>query len=429
MNNLEPNRASSTAMPAATSDQTYMARALQLAAKGLYSTSPNPRVGCVILKDGEIIGEGWHQKAGEPHAEVHALSMAGSRGQGATAYVTLEPCSHYGRTPPCAEALVKAGVHRVVGACPDPNPSVAGRGYQMLRDAGIDVLESCLAEQAETLNVGFMKRMRTGLPYVRVKIAQSLDGRTAMASGESQWITGPQARQDVQRLRARSCAVLTGADSVLTDNPSMTVRPAETGIDQAEHLWRQPLRVLVDGRLRVPPKAKFFQQQGPILVATGPSSGSENDPVIERSTNYGENVQLWRSPIPATASDTAEPAKPGQTEPNRKGKHFVDLQALLKHLGQIGINELLVETGAQLAGAFVQENLVDEMILYTAPTLMGSSARPTLTLPLEQMNQQIRWHWQDIRQVGGDLKLTLVRDPQTYGHTHSRPSTKQQGQD
>lgn len=427
MSELKPNNFP-PATPAGNSDQAYMARALQLAAKGLYSTSPNPRVGCVIVKDGEVVGEGWHQKAGEPHAEVHALGMAGHRAQGATAYVTLEPCSHFGRTPPCAEALIKAGVRKVVGACQDPNPSVAGRGYQMLRDAGIDVLESCLAEQAEALNVGFMKRMRTGLPYVRVKIAQSLDGRTAMASGESQWITGPQARRDVQRLRARSCAVLTGADSVLIDDPSMTVRPAETGIDQAEHLWRQPLRVLVDGRLRVSPEAALFQLDGPILIAScadafadpasrPDASDSAQQTLLERAARYGENVQLWCSPTPHTASSAMKP--------DRNGKPAVDLQALLKHLGQIGINELLVETGAQLAGAFVQADLVDEMILYAAPTLMGSSARPTLALPLEQMNQQIRWQWQDIRQVGGDLRLTLVRDPQTYGRINTQPSTTQ----
>lgn len=359
-----------------------MARALKLAAKGLYSTSPNPRVGCVIVKDGQIIGEGWHQQAGQPHAEVNALRMAGDHAQGATAYVTLEPCSHYGRTPPCALGLIEAGVARVAGACKDPNPSVAGRGFQMLRDAGIEVLESCLNEEAEQLNVGFMKRMRTGLPYVRIKLAQSLDGRTAMASGESQWITGPQARQDVQRLRARSCAVLTGADSVLIDNPSMTVRPAETGIEQPQHLWRQPLRVLVDGQQRVPTNVNFFQPTSPILIASCQPASSQQSLA---------HVSHWQSPE------------------SSNGK--VNLRALLEELAQRGINELLVETGAKLAGAFVAANLVDELVVYTAPTLLGSQARPLLQLPFERMSEQRRWQWADVRMVGQDLKLTLTPDP------------------
>ncbi|WP_051219111.1 bifunctional diaminohydroxyphosphoribosylaminopyrimidine deaminase/5-amino-6-(5-phosphoribosylamino)uracil reductase RibD [Oceanobacter kriegii] len=368
-----------------TPDQVWMARALKLAAKGLYSTSPNPRVGCVIVgrdADGNevVVGEGWHQKAGEPHAEVNALRAAGERARGATAYVTLEPCSHYGRTPPCAKGLIEAGVARVVAACADPNPQVAGRGYGMLRDAGVDVTEACLAAEAEQLNVGFMKRMRTGLPYVRIKLAQSLDGRTAMQSGESQWITGPQARSDVQRLRARSCAVITGADSVLIDNPSMTVRPAETGIEQAEQLWRQPLRVLVDSRQRVTPEAKLFSLAGDILIAC------HNEPGADFSACEAR-VSHWQA---AASNDK------------------VDLEALLRYLAEQGCNEVLVESGAQLAGAFVAAGLVDELVVYTAPTLLGSNARPLLNLPFDRMQQQLRWQWQDVRMVGNDLRLTLT---------------------
>ncbi len=372
-----------------THDQHHMRRALELAQLGLYSTSPNPRVGCIIVKDGRIVGEGWHQKAGEPHAEINALRMAGEDAKDATAYVTLEPCSHYGRTPPCADALIKAGVARVVGACSDPNPAVAGRGYRRLRDAGIEVVESCLATDAETLNIGFMKRMRTGRPYVRIKLAQSLDGRTAMASGESQWITGPQARQDVQKLRARSCAVITGADSVLMDDPSMTVRPAESGIEQEDRLWRQPLRVLIDGQQRVTGDAKLFALQGDILIATrstdsSVTSASETG-TIQHADNLG-TLEYWHS----------------------EGTEQVNLAALLDELGQRGCNEVLVESGARLAGAFIEQGLVDELVLYCAPTLLGSDARPLITLPLTRMKEQIRWQWQDVQPIGNDIRLILT---------------------
>lgn len=371
-------------------DRRYMAKALQLARLGLYSTSPNPRVGCVLVKNGDIIGEGWHQKAGEGHAEVNALKVAGANAKGATAYVTLEPCSHFGRTPPCAQGLIDAGIVRVVGATTDPNPEVAGRGYQMLRDAGIEVVESCLQDEAETINVGFMQRMRSGLPYIRAKLAHSLDGRTAMASGESQWITGPQARQDVQRLRARSCAIITGVDSVLIDDPSMTVRPEEAGIEQEARLWRQPLRVVIDGQNRLPPDAKLLQQHGDILIATL----SEPECKPSRPANSGV-LNYWISP-----QNTNEPDS---------GK--VDLTALVRYLGEQGHNEILVESGAQLAGAFVAHNLINELVLYCAPTLLGSNARPLLSLDFGAMKQQLRWHWQDVRMVGNDLRLTLTPIP------------------
>lgn len=251
-------------------DQHFMARALELARKGLYSTHPNPRVGCVIVRDGQIVGEGWHARAGEPHAEVHALRQAGDKARGATAYVTLEPCSHHGRTPPCADALVAAGVSRVVAAMQDPNPEVSGRGLLRLMQTGIAVSSGVLEAEARSLNAGFIKRMEQGLPFVRVKLAMSLDGRTAMANGESQWITGPEARSAVQRLRAQASVILTGADTVLADQARLTVRPDELGLGAeltALALTRPPLRVLVDGRLRVPLSAPFYQA-GAALVAT-----------------------------------------------------------------------------------------------------------------------------------------------------------------
>ena len=368
------------------SDLEWMADALRLAKKGLCTTSPNPRVGCVIVKDGVKVGEGWHQKAGEPHAEVHALRVAGDEARGATAYVTLEPCSHYGRTPPCAEGLIKAGVARVVGAVRDPNPSVAGRGYEMLRQAGIEVVESCLEAEATAINAGFMKRMRTGLPYVRIKLAMSLDGRTAMASGESQWITGSAARRDVQALRAQSCAIITGADSVILDNPSMTVRPEEAELDIPEALRRQPLRVIIDGTHRVNGEAAIFDKAGDILIAsrTPPVTAISRDETIGR-------LGYWAGDLD------------GNT----------DIEGLLRHLASEGNNEILVESGAKLAGAFVSAGLADELIVYCAPTLLGSDARPLLSLPFSKMKQQIRWQWQDVRMVGNDLRLTLRPDTST----------------
>ncbi|BCQ65155.1 riboflavin biosynthesis protein RibD [Pseudomonas sp. Boi14] len=307
-------------------DAHYMARALELARKGRYSTHPNPRVGCVIVRDGQVVGEGWHVRAGEPHAEVHALRAAGELARGATAYVTLEPCSHHGRTPPCADALVNAGVARVVAAMQDPNPEVAGRGLQRLAQAGIDTLDGVLEGEARAINKGFLKRMEHGLPYVRVKLAMSLDGRTAMASGESQWITGPAARSAVQRLRAESSVVLTGADTVLADDARLTVRAAELGLDAEQTalaMSRPPLRVLIDGRLRVPLDAPFFKA-GPALVATCAA-------VEEQYANGPECLIV--------------PGPDGQ----------VDLRRLLLELAARGVNEVLVEAGPRLAGAFAQQ--------------------------------------------------------------------------
>lgn len=367
------------------SDQAFMARALELARKGLYSTHPNPRVGCVIVRDGQVVGEGWHARAGEPHAEVHALRQAGERARGATAYVTLEPCSHHGRTPPCADALVNAGVARVVAAMQDPNPQVAGRGLLRLMDAGIAVQSGVLESEARVLNAGFIKRMETGLPFVRVKLAMSLDGRTAMASGESQWITGPAARAAVQRLRARASVVLTGADTVLTDGARLTVRPDELGLNAeltALAVTRPPLRVLVDGRLRVPLSAPFYQA-GKALVATCAVASAR-----DRFQEEGHEL-------------LAVPSSNGH----------VDLRRLLLELGSRGANEVLVEAGPRLAGAFARAGLVDEFQIFMAGRLLGSSARPLLDWPLARMAEAPQLKITDVRAVGDDWRIIAVPLP------------------
>ena len=360
-----------------TADHAWMARALRLARQGLYSTHPNPRVGCVIVRDGQLVGEGWHQRAGEPHAEVHALRQAGDRARGATAYVTLEPCSHHGRTPPCAEALVTAGVARVVAAMRDPNPLVAGRGLERLRSVGIEVASGVLEAEARELNIGFVKRMETGLPYLRAKLAMSLDGRTAMASGESQWVTGPAARSEVQRLRARSSVVLTGADTVLMDDARLTVRAAELGLDPEQTelaLKRPPLRVLVDGRQRVPLDAPFFQA-GPALVASASGAGAE--------------------PYLAAGHELLALDNEGR----------VDLPALLRTLGERGANEVLLEAGPRLVGAFAALGLIDEYQIFVAAKFLGSSARPLLDLPLERMSEARELKIEDIRAFGDDWRI------------------------
>ncbi len=364
-------------------DAHYMARALELARKGLYSTHPNPRVGCVIVRDGQIVGEGWHVRAGEPHAEVHALRQAGERARGACAYVTLEPCSHHGRTPPCAEALVKAGVARVVAAMQDPNPQVAGQGLKRLADVGIEVASGVLEAEARALNPGFLKRMEVGLPFVRAKLAMSLDGRTAMANGESQWITGPAARSAVQRLRARSSVVLTSAQSVLADNARMTVRGDELGLD--EHtttlaLARPPLRVLIDGRLRLPLDAPFFNA-GPALVVTAAA-------VDPRYADAGHELL----------------SLPGEGAQ-------VDLPALLRELAARGVNEILLEAGAGLVGAFAQRGLIDEYQIFVAAKFLGSSARPLLDLPLNHMSEATPLKITEMRAVGDDWRVTAVPNP------------------
>ena len=363
-------------------DAHYMARALELARKGHYTTHPNPRVGCVIVRDGQIVGEGWHERTGEPHAEVHALRAAGDKARGATAYVTLEPCSHHGRTPPCADALVHAGLARVVAAMQDPNPAVAGRGMQRLSQAGIATESGVLEGEARKLNEGFLKRMEHGLPFVRVKLAMSLDGRTAMESGESQWITGPAARSAVQRLRAQASVVLTGADTVLADNARLTVRADELGLDAEQTalaMSRPPLRVLIDGRLRVPLDAPFFKA-GPALVATCMA--------IEEQYANGPECLI-------VAGEDG----------------LVDLRKLLVELAARGVNEVLVEAGPRLAGAFAQQGLVDEFQIFIAGKFLGSSARPLLDWPLAQMKDAPALKITDVRAVGDDWRVTAIPVP------------------
>jgi len=363
-------------------DQVMMAKALKLAARGRYTCMPNPAVGCVITKDDLVVGEGWHQVAGQNHAEVNALKEAGSKANGANAYVTLEPCSHHGRTPPCADALITAGISRVVYGMTDPNPQVAGQGLNKLKQAGVEVGGPILEVEAQKLNRGFVKRQKQGLPWVTVKLAMSLDGRTAMGSGESQWITGAAARQDVQRLRARSCAVVTGIGTVLHDDPSLTIRADELGLESREEAEAvaicQPLRVVVDSQLKTPADAKVLCSSGGTLLVTAVESPDRQDTEIiclPDSCHLGNGNQ-------------------------------VDLSALLKMLAEKECNKVLVEAGAELAGAFVHAGLVDELVVYMAPKLLGSSARPLLSLPFDRMDQQVVLDIQDIRQVGDDVRIT-----------------------
>lgn len=361
-------------MQPTTADFTYMARALQLAQKGLYTTDPNPRVGCVIVKDGEVVGEGWHVRSGEPHAEIHALQQAGDKAAGATVYVTLEPCCHQGKTPPCSDALVNAKVSRLVVAMQDPHSRVAGQGLQQLREAGIETEAGVMETQARALNPGFIKRMQTGRPYVRNKLAMSLDGRTAMASGESKWITSQAARADVHRLRARSSAIVTGVGTVLADDPNLTVR-----LDGIE---RQPLRVVLDTHLSTPTNARILQQPGRTLVMTC----SEDEAAREALQHAGAEVVC----LPF-CSDT------------------VDMQAVLDTLGEMEVNEVLVETGATLSGAMLKAGLIDELVIYMAPILMGDSARGLFRLPgMDSMDQKIELNIADIRAVGQDWRITAT---------------------
>ncbi len=360
-------------------DARWMARAVVLARRGWQGTSPNPRVGCVLVRDAVAVGEGWHCRAGEPHAEVYALRAAGGRARGATAYVTLEPCSHHGRTPPCAEALVSAGVARVVYGMEDPFSAVAGRGLQRLREAGIRVDGPVLEAEVRRLNPGYIKRQQSGLPRVTVKMAMSLDGRTAMASGESQWITGPAARADVQRLRAASCAIVTGIGTVLHDDARLTVRDPALSVDSEAGPWlRQPLRVVLDRKGQLPDNAALLREPGPVLQVCAPGVAG----VV--------GVDSWFLP----ADDSG--AAPGRA-----------LGALLEELGRRHCNEVLVEAGPRLAGAFVAAGLVDRLVLYMAPRLLGSAARPLFELPFDTMAQSLPLAVTDWRSVGTDWRITL----------------------
>lgn len=359
-----------------------MARALQLAAQGLMTTGVNPRVGCVIVRDGQIIGEGWHERTGEAHAEVMALRDAECRGnhaQAATAYVTLEPCAHHGKTPPCAEALINAGISRVVAAMEDPNPLVTGKGFAQLQAAGIPVAAPLMATEAEALNIGFVKRMRSGLPWVRLKMAGSLDGRSALANGQSQWITGPEARTDGHRFRARAQAIITGVGTVIDDDPLLTVRDVEPSMGQNGQPVPlvAPLRVVLDSHLRLPIAARILK--GGCLVATASTDAVKTEAIRAAGAEI-------------------------LCVPDQQGS--VDIAALLAELATRGVNEVHVEGGARLSGVFLKSGLVDELLLYMAPTLLGSDARGWFDdLNLTSLDQKTTLKLQDVRMVGANLRI------------------------
>ena len=362
-------------------DYSYMSRALALARRGLLTAHPNPRVGCVVVRDGAIVGEGWHARTGGPHAEINALAAAGDSARGATVYVTLEPCCHQGRTDPCVRALIQAGVERVVVAMPDPNPRVAGGGLRELRAAGMRVDVGLLLSDAEALNEGFAMRMRRGRPLVRCKLASSLDGRTAMASGESQWITSAAARRDGHRLRARSGAVATGVGTVLADDPALTVRPHQetAGEQPAAAALRQPLRVILDSRLRTPATARMLSLPGRTWIATC----CAKHPLAAALARTGAEIRCF-------------PKLDGRVNPH----------ALVKSLAEHEVNELLLESGPTLAGAFLQAGLVDELIVYLAPRILGDAGRGLFHLPqLQRLRDTIELTVTDVRAVGSDWRV------------------------
>ena len=366
-------------------DREMMARALMLAERGRYTAMPNPVVGCVITLNESIIGEGWHQRAGEAHAEINALAAIEGSASGATAYVSLEPCNHQGRTGPCSQALIDAGIARVVYAMEDPNPAVGGAGIERLENAGIAVSGPLMESSAELLNAGFIKRMVRKMPYVRVKSAMSVDGRTAMASGDSKWVTGPTARADVQKLRARSCAVITGIGSILFDDPNMTVRETELPLDGAADVAaRQPLRVVVDSQWRTPLTARLFNSEGAVLIV-GVEPNAEKQAALE--------------------------AKGAQTLVLKGPDGRVHLRKLLQYLAQDKLcNEVLIEAGHQLSGSVVRQGLMDQMIVYMAPKLMGSKAMPLFDLQIDNMKSYLPLKISDIRQVGRDWRMVVEPD-------------------
>jgi diaminohydroxyphosphoribosylaminopyrimidine deaminase/5-amino-6-(5-phosphoribosylamino)uracil reductase len=369
-------------MAFSSTDQEHMAQALALAERGLFTTTPNPRVGCVIVRDGAVVGTGWHERAGEPHAEEIALREAGTHAAGSTVYVTLEPCCHHGRTPPCTDSLIAANVARVVAACEDPNPLVAGQGLARLRAAGIEVGVGLLSDPAREINVGFVSRMIRGRPWVRMKIAATLDGKTALGNGRSQWITGPEARRDGHAFRARACAVLTGIGTVKDDDPQLTVRDVAT--------TRQPLRVLVDSRLEVPPSARILQG-GNVLIA----AAVEN-----------------RARVAALVAGGAEVL----SIPNPAGK--VELGELMAELARRGLNEVHVEAGFKLNGSLVAAGVVDELLLYLAPSLIGESGRGMFNLPvLTDLAGRVPLSIRDVRQIGADLRV--IARLATLGPAHA----------
>ncbi len=359
-------------------DHYFMAKALRLAEKGRYTARPNPMVGCVLVKEGHIVGEGWHRSPGEPHAEIHALNNAAERAKGATAYVTLEPCCHHGRTGPCTEALIKAGIVRVICATQDPFSAVSGRGISQLKEAGLAVSTGLLATQAEALNRGFIARCLTARPYVRCKMAMSLDGRTAAADGSSQWITSVQARQDVQRLRAQSDAIMTGIGTVLHDDPALTVRAEEAELRELidQPYFRPPTRVVVDSQFRLPVKAKMLSLPGKTWVFT----------LNHEAGHCAANLHILHAP-----------------ELDAR----VDLHYVMNYLGCHEINTLLVEAGPTLSGALLSAGLVDELIVYIAPKLLGDAGKGLFHLPeMLNISQHIALDISDTRVVGRDFRIT-----------------------
>lgn len=372
-------------------DQCYMSMAIELAKKGRFTTSPNPNVGCVIVANEQVVGEGFHFKAGEPHAEVHALAMAGTKAINATCYVTLEPCSHFGRTPPCALALTKAGVKRVVVAMVDPNPKVAGRGIKILQDAGIKVDVGLLETQAKALNLGFIKRMQTKTARITVKMASSLDGKTALQNGQSQWITGPDARIDVQYYRAMQSAILTGSGTVLSDNPSLNVRFSELQksprfddvIDETQ--LRQPIRIILDSHNKLTLQEKIFNIPGKVVLV---SLAMRSD--FESFTGIAEVDQIVV---------------------NDDGHGRIDLKDLLIQLNHYELNDIWVESGARLAGEFFKQQLVDQFILYQAPKLMGDQGRNLVNLPnYSKMDDVIQLTLKEMTLIGNDIRIISDRD-------------------
>ena len=366
-------------------DEMYMARAIELAKKGRFTTTPNPNVGCVLVKDNHIIGEGFHQLAGQGHAEVNALAVAGENAKGATAYVTLEPCSHYGRTPPCAEGLKAAGVVKVIAAMVDTNPQVAGKGLKILSDAGIEVAFGLLEQQARALNLGFFKRMEQGLPYVTCKMAASIDGKTALKNGQSKWITGSAARQDVQFHRAQSCAILTGADTVITDDAKLNVRLSE--LPQAlptELPLRQPVRVIIDSQNRLTPELAVFNIESEIIIFTTK---------VDKSTQWPHFVRHIEVP-----------------QQNNK----VNLTSVLAHLAKLQFNHVYLEAGATLAGKMTELNLIDEYIFYLAPKLMGCDAKSLVNFaPLTDMQNTVNLTFKECVKIGDDLRITATKHTPT----------------
>jgi diaminohydroxyphosphoribosylaminopyrimidine deaminase/5-amino-6-(5-phosphoribosylamino)uracil reductase len=365
------------------SDYQHMSRALQLARRGLYSTDPNPRVGCVIVKDDVVLSEGWHQKAGQPHAEIEALNNAkqnqtSDNVSGATCYVTLEPCAHHGRTPPCTDSLINAGINKVIAATIDPNPLVAGKGLQQLNEAGIETASGLMEAQVAELNPGFTMRMQQGRPFVRCKLAMSLDGKTALHNGESKWISSPESRMDVQKLRARSSAIMTGIGTVIADDPSMNVRLSESE-DWAKH-GRQPLRVILDSDLEISPQAKILNVTGQAIIF----HQSDNKGRIEKLENKGAELV------------TIEGAR---------GSAF--LKQVLNYLAtEKEINEILLETGSTLAGEMLQAGFIDELIIYIAPALLGQDAKSLFQLPMiEDMSDRISLDISDVRSIGKDIRI------------------------